>query len=367
MKRLAIVEHGVVNHTSSVYTLYRVFSQDCKVVIYTDSKVRKNLDEILKGDVEYVVRGEGESLGSFLKKVERDGSLDYVIFTTFKTHPAFYLYRPKAKTYLVVRNANSWFGRARNKGLKNMAKNIVMDAFDGRLDGVFVELEEIREHVLEEYHYGKSINVIPFCIYEGMEDRSADNKMLRMCIPGMVSDRRRNYGFVREAMSRLPDEYLGKITLELLGNPVAEESGPQIIEGFKELRKRGLELVSYDGFVSAGPFDEGLSRCDIILGPMNVSHQMKTSLSRTEVYGQSKSTGVNFAMIRAAKPGILPREMANIRGIDSSTVYFDSVDGLKELIMGLADDRKRLDELKKKARQNSRQFTPEAIRKTITL
>jgi hypothetical protein len=107
-------------------------------------------------------------------------------------------------------------------------------------------------------------------------------------------------------------------------------------------------------------YDKELALSDIILGNMNVV------LNRHSQYGRTKETGLPFAMIKAAKPGILPDNYPVPEEIISSTIRYESYDHLGKILTGLIKDRQAVTDLQKMALENSYFFSPGNIYKQIT-
>ena len=71
-------------------------------------------------------------------------------------------------------------------------------------------------------------------------------------------------------------------------------------------------------------YDTKLVQADLILGNLNVS------VNKYSTYGKTKESGTAFAMIRVAKPGLLPLAYQTMDELKSSTINFKSYDDAKK-------------------------------------
>jgi len=277
----------------------------------------------------------------------------------------FYFFRPNSAVYITLHNANAWLDKIRHYGLKGILFKFIRNSWLKRITGINVDSENAKNYIFRKFKYSKQINVIPFNIYEGIKDLSAKNKKLRICIPGNLSTIRRDYFSVFKVLEGLSPKYKRGLTLELLGKPSPREGSDEIVEKCRSLQTKDLEVIYHEAYIPPALFDRSLSTADIILGPIKIEYTPSKNFH--EVYGVSKDTGVNFAMIRAAKPGLLPKELKNIKELKDSTLYYDSYNDLKEKIIDLIENPDKLKVLKENAKKNSKHFTPEAIRSRLKL
>ena len=68
-----------------------------------------------------------------------------------------------------------------------------------------------------------------------------------------------------------------------------------------------------------------------------------------------------FNMLRAAKPGFLPREYNVSQEFHDCTLFFDSYDHLVALIQEIVDDPQKLEQLKTSAQKLSTSYLPENL------
>ncbi len=129
-----------------------------------------------------------------------------------------------------------------------------------------------------------------------------------------------------------------------------------ILEKIDHLNRDGFSIIVHNvKFIPPLEYDRELSISDIILGNMNVV------LNKYSEYGKTKETGLPFAMIKAAKPGILPDNYPVPGEICTSTLLYHSFEDLGRILAGLINDRQSVKDLQEKALINSKHFSPEII------
>jgi hypothetical protein len=201
--------------------------------------------------------------------------------------------------------------------------------------------------------------VLPSALYTAdVPDTSGQKKdtVLHICIPGTVSQIRRDYEGLLDMLEKHVAHLSGKVRFEWLGILNKDYDGrTPVFKRVNALRNLGLNIITYDQFVSVADFEAGLGRADIILGNLNIV------LDRNTEYGRTKESGLPFTMIKAAKPGILPYHYRSFPSLESSTIFYTSYEALFEQIIRLQSGHEWLAHLKSEAVKNARQYTPAKI------
>jgi len=220
--------------------------------------------------------------------------------------------------------------------------------------------------------FRKQISVIPFTLYEQpkcKEDLSDGNKILKVIIPGHVSElRRENIKFLT-ALEKLPQEQRNKLSINFLGSPgkFPKDKYSEILFKVLDLRNKGFNIILNDKFIHLKDYNKQLDEADIILGNINVK-------CGKEIYGESKDTGIHYTMISSAKPGLLPSKMKEVEELESSTRMFNDYKHVIDIISGFvqyrnhirsAKEKTLLEYLKDQAKENSLKFTKEKVRDSL--
>ncbi|MCC0175948.1 hypothetical protein I4641_03000 [Waterburya agarophytonicola K14] len=381
---IGIFEVSEPNHYSAVNGLVKTYASnpDNEIIVYTLPSIEKALVENgLPENCKLVILAENQSLKKLLDSAEKIAFDRIHICTIFDNYLEFGKFKPQTKDiYFHVHQIEEWynddFSRAINTlipSLKNKDQNRqysriiaravrdylvyrpirqkMLDNFDRNYNLQLIVHSEGQKEALEEYSCKSPITIFPFAIYEGMEDSSQDNKVLRICIPGVITQAKRDYlsffAVLEENAAILSD----RIDLYLLGY-VTDREKDEMGAAIEKLINSGYQVCYHDTFVYGEEFDRAIANCDILLNNQFISK------NSTEVYGKTKESGMIFNMLRAAKPGFLPKEYNVSEEFYECTLFFDSYEHLVELIKDLAKDPQQLSQLKSSAQKLSKSYLP---------
>lgn len=370
-----------IGHLTLVESIARIYATDAnnEIIIYTHQKGLEELSELQKSNnnIRIITKEDNTTILSFLKTINKNKH-DKLYITTCENYYKDWLNVDfKCPEYIVIHNIYGWFRTSFSdcfigmvldyKRFKNLLysfkinfifpiyrKKIIEKCRKSR--GKFVVLSNNIANELSKFIDEKEIQIIPFNVFnKNLLDNSSENKKLRICIPGILSQERRDYfGFIKLLRSEPKLKYL--VEIDFLGGYYSYEQGPRIFAEAEQLKKEGFKVHTYnERFIPSGRYDEELSKADVILGNMHVK------INKNNIYGKSKETGIVFLMIRNAKPGILPVSYNNIAELADSTFTYKSENDLKQIIWELVTSREIVNSLKKAALKNSLKFTPEVI------
>ena len=381
---IGIFEVSEPNHYSAVNGLLKTYASDPdnEIIVYTLPSIEKALLENgLPANSKLVILEENQSLKALLDNAEKIVFDRIHICTIFDNYFEFGQFKPQTKDiYFHVHQIEEWynddFNRAVNTlipSLKNKDQNrqysrIVARAvrdylvyrpirkkmlanFDRNYNLQLIVHSEGQKEALEEYSCKSPVTIFPFAIYEGMNDSSEDNKMLRICIPGVITQAKRDYLTFFEVLEQNAAVLSDRIYLHLLGY-ITDREQDELGAAIQKLVDSGYQVYYHDTFVYGEEFDEAIANCDILLNNQFISK------NSTEVYGKTKESGMIFNMLRAAKPGFLPKEYNVSSEFHDCTLFFDSYEELVDLIKELAGDEAKLEQLKTSAQKLSTSYLP---------
>jgi hypothetical protein len=245
-----------------------------------------------------------------------------------------------------------------------LKKNIYYNYYKKRIvrkilktDGRFVVLNSTLKNELKTFIPEDKIEIIPFSVYNSsLKCESKNDNVVRICIPGMVSEFRRDYYLVSKVLFDNLEKFKGKIEIVLLGFVSDKEFGFRIVEEFKKLNDSGIKVRYFtNDYIPLDIYDQELANSDIVLGNININ------IDKYSKYGKTKETGIPFAMIKAAKPGILPKDYPSLGELESSTLRFSNSNSLVEVLTELISNKSKILELNKEALKNSQKYTPNKI------
>lgn len=385
--RIGILEIMPQGHYPLVDSLARIYSSSKgnECIIFTHKIGAENLVPLLNEkirDIKVIIKEDEETFESFFTKINKFSPEVIFIVTLEKYFSDVFKFNFICPLHLFIHNIDAWFQINLSYNVYNFIKeftlssriiynfkvNFIYPKWRRKLinqiivnNGRFVVLNTILKKELKNYINGNIIDVIPFSVYnKDLQDRSNDNKCLRVCIPGIVSQVRRDYLSILDLLENEAIAFNNKIELVLLGPVVEPKVGRNIIKRAIKLNSKGIKIHYYnEHFISFPEFDKQLAKADIILGNMNVI------LNKYSQYGKTKETGITSAMIRAAKPGILPKSYALIDALKSSTLVYGNYSELKNILKDLIENKEKILSLKMEAQNNSLLFDPEFIYEKI--
>jgi len=370
------IEIGILEIQRHVPILY-TFSRICKtkntnVTIFTTKEIFLRLETYLKDKENYdiILKKNNESTYSFLKRVEHicNHKIDLLFINTIHEtllDLIYYLkFNPKSKTILLIHHVNAWLKPKLIFNIKhpirtidtNLSSALIFKFIFPKFDGINVIYHTLKDYIQANTDYEKEIFTLPTSIFENVKitEGQKDDGKLRIVIPGLIQEHRKDYSNVFPAFENIFENHKGKIKLHIPGLPVGR-FGKQIYDKFKDMGQKGCDIVIFDHFVPDDIFDDILTQSDIILAPIRIKTRADGDIE--EVYGKTVGSGVIFNAIQYAKPIVVPAEFNMLPELESSTLRYSDSIGLKNTIIELMSNSKQLQDLKKEALINSQKFS----------
>ncbi len=335
--------------------------------------------------IEYILFDQESNVNGFFEKI-KEYPLDRIHYTTVSKHfKAFYFFKPNlnCKVFFHFHNIDLWYDSAliiqikrlykvffkdRNKidfmrQIKYSVKDVLWDFYRKKFikkiakDGTnIVILSEAQRFHLQKYLNAKNAIVFPTLIFEPdfYKDLSTDNTKIRVCIPGSVTQIRREYNKLFDVLESNLDFYKSNFILDLLGFIPPSETA--IIERISVMQEKGLNILSYNYFIDVKQFDLELYKSDIILSNILLDDSLGL---------QNKETAAVFQMIRGAKPGVFPESFVLDKDFKDSVVKFKAYSDLHDLFVELFNKPQIIKELKANAMKISLQYSPAELIKRL--
>ncbi|GLR18707.1 hypothetical protein [Portibacter lacus] len=168
----------------------------------------------------------------------------------------------------------------------------------------------------------KRMLCLPFSVNEEVS-YIAFHENIFITIPGIISDKSRDYEVVIEALKKIKNH---NIKLTLLGKPKGKY-GLQIINKFKKINS--LELVCYTSFIPQEIYDKKMRETDFLILPMK--EKMSFGVI-TEKNGYSTTSGNINDMVRYGIPALLPAFYPLNNSLKSVVGQFQNANELTTLI-----------------------------------
>jgi hypothetical protein len=376
--KIGIIEIMPRGHNTLIESLIKIYSADSQseIKIFTDIQRFEILKPFIQESditIDVVFKDENEKIKAYLNRISGFKFDKLYIVTLDKYFRDFQSLSTNNPIYLFVHNIEDWFQISFKvlsyKFFFNLSKPkyfifsiktcLIYPLYKKRIKnnviqsgGKFVVLNKILKAELSLFVNPNQIEVIPFSVYIPELNTLKDEKrILRVCIPGVLDNFRRDYFSVFKCLEDNLDFYKDKIELNLLGS--TNSKSEKIIFEAEKLIKKGLNIIYHQTpYIPFDEYNNFLNHTDIILGNIN------TNLSKFSVYGKTKDTGTIFVMIKKAKPGILPENYALIDELQSSTLTYRTYSDLENVLKKLVSEPEIIQSLTKEALKNSKHFDP---------
>jgi hypothetical protein len=334
----------ISTHENCLEDLTKMAAQDgFTVTVFCSEAVHDRMPEALlsRNKVSWVTKGSDESVGQFLGRVsEHSRDLDLLYLLPLSGTVVDFLhyarFRSACPVALSVFNANAWV--APNLRLTPKVYNYFRLALRRRIvsqvDALVLEYDTIREYA-QERTTTPTYTLTP-AMFDTPPARPDDSRV-QWTIPGMIDGRRRDYGVVLDALSKLDPRHKDQLKLRLLGRPVG--NGTEIVDQFNTLAERGWNISYDDEWIPVDRFRRTLRETDILLAPL---HERKPHGASVESYGTTKTTGALCDMVRYGLPLTLPSTYRPPSGLEAGIQQYEGSQGLAGLIeRSMVDDNHR--------------------------
>ena len=267
------------------------------------------------------------------KKIAANPFLDKIITCSseYKYHLYNDLYKNAkyADVIALIHNINAIF----------RGKNINYEKYKlfKKVDAYAVLGEQLKNEIERNKLTKKRVYVFPIIhnkIKSMIREKSSDKT--RFVIVGHVQKERKNYDLVLDSFSEMKN-YFNEIQLTILGS-TETEYGKKIAERCKKLKKMGLDIKWFEGFVPTKVFQNYMEQADYLLGAVEVYTNTSGS---NEVYGVTKMTGVETDMIEYALPGIIPSQLNVQDDLKKCVLTYDFGEELVDVLKSALDSEKK--------------------------
>ena len=384
---IGIIEVSEPNHYSAVNGLLKTYASnpDNQIIVYTLPSIKKALEEngLPKNSSLVVLNGE-LSLKALLDSVEKIKFDRIHICTFFDNYREFAQFQPQTNDiFLHVHECEQWYNDDFERAIKTLIPSLkskdqnraywrilarsvrdylvykplrkkMLADFNLNYQLSIIVHSEGQKEVLLNYSCKSPITVFPFAIYEGMADTSRNNQVLKICIPGVITQSKRDYLGLFAVLQEKAEILRDRLEIYLLGYVTKGEQA-EMGRAIANLQQSGYKVIYHDSFVYGEEFDRAIADCDLLINNQFISK------NSTEVYGKTKESGMIFNMLRAAKPGILPKEYNVSSEFNDCTLFFDDYSHLAEIFEELVDNPHKLQQLKVSAQELSIGYLPENL------
>jgi hypothetical protein len=387
--KIAILEICASTHytlTNALIKTYRTEPNN-NIVVYTNAFIAKAIQESGVHDAtSFVIFDEKESVSQYLGEIEKTAFDRLHICTIANYFSEFVRFKPNVKhLYFHVHDIDMWFEASVKNTYKNALYNVLN--YPDKLREVarfgrevlvrnparakilahlqtfnlyYVVLSSRQKEHFGQYVAEKNIIAFPSIINEGFKKSVAQPQKvgkIRICIPGIVTDTRRDYSGLFKILEGILPEIKEKLIFDFLG--FVDKRELHLLHKMQNLEKKGLEVMYSEGFVDAVKFDESLDKADILL------NNQKVTVSHTGKYGLTKESGLLFNIVRGAKPAIFPTAYAVDSEFDGTILFYDSDKNLEDTLLQIAQGKIALEKYTQKVAELAQNYTPQNLYKRL--
>jgi hypothetical protein len=322
------------------YNHYSQFNSEKSVQILMDTGredriIKRKLKEIKKHDILIF----DEYFGAF----HRVSSLNFNV----------------KKIIYIMHNSNKYYQNNFTLKPKRIIDNICRNLFLKKVDSIITMGPNIKQYV-NFNQTTKPTFYIPFDYdVDSFSEINNQNKEIRIVIPGMIDNKRRDYLSLLKFLEKFYTEYPNsKIRIKLLGRIVSKEN-VIVAELSDNINiKFDNKITYFRKFIPTEQFEEELINADYILSNVHVFNKKS---DRIEIYGTTKESGISFIIYKYEKPAIVPEAQRILSGFNSQLIKFNQYEDLFEIFKNIEKNNINYDKLKKEAEINKKVFNKKVI------
>lgn len=390
MEQIGIIEICEKGHYMLTNALIKTYlsNSECNVVVFTFKEAYLLLKEQNpeSNHLKYVLLEDFKSPNQMLDSINNFNLNRLHIATVTKYYKAFYQFTPNSNclVFFHFHNIDLWFissvklqfKRLYNvfinynkevkiiRNLKYSLKEVLRDFYRKKFINKvkqnyrLVILSEAQRFHLNHYLNAEKAIIFPTLIFEPevFKDTSGMTSQIRICIPGSVTQARREYFKLFDVIEQNIDFYKNHYIFDLLGFLPPDEL--KLEERIESLKNKGLTIYFYKDFIDSDFFDRELYKSDFILSNILLSEDNKI---------QSKETAAVYHMIRGAKPGIFPIGFQLDSQFIDSVITFQNYSKIHNLFIEIENNRDSINKLKENALKLSLRNSPKELRQTLYL
>ena len=375
--RIAIIELSCINH--EVVNLCQFASQGKNEVtlITTDDLLINLQSELDPLDIQLKIisKEKHESYLFFILRCNNiiNCNFDLVIINSIRRWE-FIFFHPVSKIICYLYSLNFWFKdtKTTRNGLKKNLLNrlnlltflpgrfhanpifgsIIRRRILNQIDGVLVEYPPFVDLVQRDYKYLKQVHFLPKRYFEGVSNNMEKTKTT-FTITGTISDNRRDYYTVLDAINHIPEQLKSMLRLVLLGRPIGKY-GDMIIERCKSMIADGWDIDYSDEYIPQDIMTQKLQATDVMIAPMKFTY---TSGTINERFTYTKGTGTFNDAIRFGTPAIVPVDYNIAAEFASCFLTYSDQHSLSEILSELIENPDKLLNVKEATINVMKNFT----------
>lgn len=261
----------------------------------------------------------------------------------------------------IIHNVNKWF--LVRKSLYFYIDLIFKTRYFAQFDS-YIVMSPIVKKYLQAFTENKKVFFFPVeennetTLFSHKIAKEMTNKILKIVIPGMITEKRREYINFLMMLKKYYSEHPNSIIrINLLGSINVKENLKEreiILKLINEINEGDQNRIIYgDSFIPKDEFSRAIESADLILSNTKVFNLLE---DRAEIYGITKITGISYTLYFYEKPAIVPNYQNILSGFDSQMIKYKNFSDLYSKFEMLEKGEISLKSLKMNAQHNRKQF-----------
>lgn len=354
VRKIGIIEiygHHVFVHTLGALAL----ESGLEVTIFVTRHIHEELKPLFGdrlAEITWIIKDENENDWQYLQKVQTivRNNLDLLFINTVqgKRIILFYFFKPLKKTIVAAGRISEWFGNCYRLLPFSSVRRLVhhnythflMQRCIPRYDGIIVHTPQARNLALKN-GYSKKIMLLPYSLYKGETKIKKSGVKIKFLATGSINETSRDHLGLLQAFERVWATGRKDVSLTVLGMPQSKH-GQTVITYMERLERQGFDIQYFREFIPEELYLQLAESADIYIAPLNI-----------EYYSCGELTSGMVEAIRQGKPCIYPKGHYPDPRFESSSLFYDKIENLPELIVKILEDGEVLRQLSLNAIANA--------------
>jgi len=348
---IEIYSHHVFVHTLGALAL----ESGLDVTIFVTRPIHEELIPLFGerlDEITWVIKDEKENDWQYLQRIQIiiRNNIDLLFINTVqgKRIILFYFFKPLKKTIVAAGRISEWFGNryrflpfsSLRRFLHHNYTHFLMQRCIPRYDAIIVHTPQARDLALTN-GYSKKIMLLPYSLYKGETKINKPGAKTKFLATGSINETSRDHKGLLKAFERVWATGRKDVSLTVLGMPQSKH-GQTVVAYMERLEMQGFDIQYFREFIPEEVYLQQAESADIYIAPLNI-----------EYYSCGELTSGMVEAIRQGKPCIYPEEHFPDPRFESSSLFYDKIENLPELIVKIIEDKEILRQLSLNAIANA--------------
>lgn len=346
---IGIVELCEKNHHSMIFNWIKIAnSNKWKITLFTTNEIYNNVKSELRYlNYDVVIKNTNHFFFQIkINKMIKEKNINKLVYLTICNYLVYLLISFKSINFgITVHNANTWFNKNTIKKFKHYLKRFAIQKLKTEASFFIVNSLNMKRFVDKNFYQIKPVHVLPFSLRKNLNKFHNDKyKKFTTVFPGSINHERRKYdGFIDLALSNPKDNFV------VLGD--YKKNVTDI--GYYNKMKKISNIKLYNQYIDNKIFSKIIKKSHLLFSDIRVNY---SSSFISEVYGQSKDSGISYLMNEFNLPCMLNIDFKNFYELRNGSLYFENYDKMHKIYNNLKINKKYLNLLTKKLQKDTKNF-----------